>query len=533
MAPTRHSCHDVNRPSPGLLLEMARLGGLREREILDDVAAISRLDAWLRAGRPDDDRVARDADGAKRLAGACGGLPFALLICAALLQIDPRLSVGDLSDELSATWQRQQELWRESLRPYPAASAAVFEVAYLRMSESAARLFRLMSVHPGPDASAVTLELLVGRPSREVRRALGALAQLHLVEVAGVSAPRWRLHDLVRVYARYLSDVQSEADGREQALGGLLKYYLSMTEAADNQIRWAPESADTATFASRDGALAWLETEQLSLIAAVQVAGECGWDHVAVGLSLSLAEYLAQRRLFDELLATTSVGLSAAVRLEDQDLQGSALTNLGLAQQELGRTEEAIAAHRDAVAIFRAVGDYEGTGDALNNLGLALREQEQLEESIAVHRDAVAIYREAGNRQAEARAVNNLGLALKRMRCLDEAITRHEEAAAIYRAMRDRHGEGMALGNLARALRESGRSSEAISAWQLATSIFAEIGDDHARGIALSNIGSALTEDGRSVEAVSAYREAADMFRASGDAEREHRTRERLAAVFG
>jgi tetratricopeptide (TPR) repeat protein len=511
MAPTQHSCPDINTPNPGLPSDMASIDGRSpEIEILDDAAALSRLDAWLRSARLADDRIARDPEAARRLAEACGRLSLALLISAALLRTDPALGVGDLADELGATRQRQKGLWDDGSWPYLADAVAVFDMAYLRMPESARRVFRLMSVHPGPDASAITLGLLIGRPAEEVRGALRALAQVHLVEAAHVGASRWRLHDLVRRYARHLSDAQAQAD---------------------SQIRWPPDPVDSAAFASRGDALAWLDAERLCLISAVEIAVDLGRDHIAASLSLFSAEYLAQRRLFDELLATTAIGLSAAVRLEDRDFQGSALTNLGLAQQELGRHEAAIAAHGDAVAIFRAVGDSDGAGDALNNLGLAFREQAQFEAAIAAHRDAAAIYRETGNRHAEAGAVNNLGLALKRMRYLDQAITSHENATAIYREMQDRHGEGKALGNLAGALRESGRSSEAVGALRRAAAIFGEIGDDHARGIALSSLGSVLTEAGRSAEAVSAYQEAAYVFRATGDREREDMALASLAAA--
>src|ERR1019366_1674924 len=310
-------------------------------------------------------------------------------------------------------------------------AVAVFELAYRRLPEPAARVFRLLPAHPGPDVSVATVEVLADRPASTVRRALAALAQMYLVEAAPGGTGRWWMHDLVRLYARHLSDAHAQADGREQALDRLLGYYLSMTGAADDEVRGRSDLSDPAAFTSLDEALTWLDAERPSLIAAVKMAAETGRDQAAAGLPLFLAQYLARRQLFDDLLTITTIGLSAARRLGDRDLEGSALTNLGLARQELHRPEEAIIAHRDAVAIFRAVGDLGGAGDALNNLGLALRGEGRFGEAVTAHRDAVAIYRETGNRHGEAGALNNLGLALKRVRCLDEAITSHEDAAAI------------------------------------------------------------------------------------------------------
>jgi tetratricopeptide (TPR) repeat protein len=522
MAAAQHRCQDIDIPSLGLSWGLPSPGSrLAEMKILDDVAAVSGLDTWLRAARPDDDRIAGDADAARKLAGACGRLPLALWISAALLQADPALSASDLADEIGAARHRLRSLWDGGAGPGVSGAVTVFELAYRKVPERVARVFRLTSVHPGPDASAATVEVLADQPASEVRGALAALAQVHLVETASGGTGRWRMHDLVRLYARHLSDAEAQADGRDFALDRLLGYYLSMTEAADGQVRGRPGLAYPAAFISRDDALAWLDAERSSLTAAVGMAADLGRDYIAASLSLFFAQYLARRRLFDDLLTITTIGLSAARRLGDRDLEGSALTNLGLAQQELGRPEEAIVAHEDAVARFRAVGDLDGAGDALNNLGLAFREEGRFEEAIAAHRGAAVIYRETGNRRGEAGALNNLGLALKRVQCLDEAIASHEDAAVIYRETGDRHGEGMALGNLGGVLRDSGRSGEAIDAWRGAACIFGETGDQPAHGIALSSLGGVLAEVGRSEEAVTAYREAASVFRATGDRERE------------
>ena len=55
------------------------------------------LDRAVRAARPGDDRIGGDPAAAERLAGACGGLPLALQITAALLAADPALTAGGAS----------------------------------------------------------------------------------------------------------------------------------------------------------------------------------------------------------------------------------------------------------------------------------------------------------------------------------------------------------------------------------------------------------------------------------------------------
>lgn len=523
MATLQNGYQDVDSLGSVLSPDMDELGAqLVEMTILDVATAASDLDTWLRVARPEDDRITEDADATGRLVGACGGLPLTLQITVALLRADPALSAGELADELGGARQRLRGMPDgDGAGPQAADAVAVLELAYRKLPESAARMFRLLPVHPGPDISAATVEVLADRPASEMRRALATLVQTRLAEAAPGSVGRWRMHHLVSLYARHLSGVWAQADRREQAWDRLLDYYLSMAEAADDHVRGRLDPADPMAFATLDDALGWLDAERLSLIAAVEMAAGTGRDYAAASLPLHMAQYLARRRLFDDLLTITTIGLSAALRLGDRDLQGNALTNLGLAQQKLGQAEKAIATQNDAIAIFRTAGNLSGVGDALNNLGLALREERRLEEALTAHRDAAMAYRQVGDRHGEAGALNNLGLALKRVRCLAEAVTSHEDAAAIYRETSDRHGEGMAVGNLGGALRESGRPSDAIRAWRGAAAIFEETGDQGARGIALSNLGGVLVEVGRAEEAAIAYREAASVFRETGDLERE------------
>jgi tetratricopeptide (TPR) repeat protein len=447
------------------------MGGLGEPPpdvvTLDVDAAVSLLDAALRAGCPDDGRITDDRGGAEWLADRCGRLPLALQIAAALLQAGPALGVGELADELGAELRHLETSGHED-RTGPGTSpiAAALGLACRRLTETAARLFRLLPVNPGPDVSTTAAAILADLQVGEAHRILAGLARVHLIEPVPGDEGRWRMNDLVRAYAEQLSDAHAEADGREQSRDRLLSYYLNLTAAADDYLRLLPGMDEPEEFTSRDSALAWLDRERDTLTAAVVMAANTSRDQAAMRLPLLLAGYLAQRRRLGDLLATTTVSLAAARRLGDQDGEGDALTNLGGVLLEMSRFEEAATAQQDAAAIFRQAGDRRGEADALNNLGLALHGLGRLDEAVTAHQDAAAIFRETGDRHAEGRALTNLGLALHGLGRLDEAAAAHQDAAAIFRETGDRHREGKALANLGDILREAGRSAQAATARQ-------------------------------------------------------------------
>ena len=108
-------------------------------------------------------------------------------------------------------------------------------------------------------------------------------------------------------------------------------------------------------FTGRDGALAWLDAEHASLTAAVQDGGGHWPGPGRYEPSPAAGSVLAWRRRFDDLLATTIIGLDAGFAgLDDRGMaRATALTNLGhRTMQEVRRFEEAITAHQGRRRLF-------------------------------------------------------------------------------------------------------------------------------------------------------------------------------------
>ena len=482
-------------PGPHRVIVTSRhtLAGLSARlldiAVLDIEAGVALLDAGLRTARPEDDRISSDPATARRLVRACGGLPLALRITAALLVDDLTLTAGDVEEELTDEMRRLEALRYDDGGGTSAPSvAAAFDLSYRQLEEAAARLFRLLPVNPGPDVSTAVATTLAGSSERETRRMLGQLAKAHLVEPAAGAPARWRMHDLLRLYARQLSDNYAEADQRERAKDRLLDFYLKKATAANAHLRALPGTAVPADFTGRDDALAWLDTERTNLISAVTMASSTGRDGFALQLPLNLGEYLQWRRRFDDWLTILEISRDTARRLDARPREAAVMTSLGIALQDVRRFDEAIAAHEDAAAIFRETGDRHGEGVTLSNLGLVLVEVGRFDEAIAAHEDAASIYRETGDRHGEGVTLDNLGTALVEVGRFDEAIAAHENAASICRETGDRDGEGKAVDNLGTALVEVGRFDEAIAAHENADAIYRETGDRDGEGVALNNL---------------------------------------------
>jgi tetratricopeptide (TPR) repeat protein len=498
---------------------LAGLGArLLDVTALDDPTGVALLAEALRAARPGDNRISGDRGAAGRLAGICGGLPLALWITAALLAADPALTVEELGDELADEVHRLAALRYDDGSGTSAPSvAAAFELSYRQLDRATARMFRLLPASPGPDLSTAAAAALADRPVSQTRKVIGQLVRAHLVEAAAGAAGRWRMHDLLRLYARQLSESHADADGRAQAQDRLLDYYLDSAYSASDHLKALPGERLSAQFADRSEALAWLDAERPSLVAACTMAASTGRDRVALALPFMLGQYLSERRRFDDWLTVMVISRDVARRLGNRVDEASALTALGIALVELRRFDEAITANQEAAVISREAGDRQIEGDALNHLGVALRELRRFEEAITAHQEAAAMFREAGDRYREGGTLNNLGLALYEVQRFEEAVTAHQEAAAMFREADYRYREGLALDNLGIALLQVRRFEEAITAHQEAAAIFREAGDRHGEGMALTNLGVVLYEVRRFEEAITFHQEAAAIFREADD----------------
>ncbi|MFC7900251.1 ATP-binding protein [Streptomyces griseoincarnatus] len=492
----------------------ARLISLDE---LDAQPAADLIAGALTRARPGDSRPRQEPQALREVAAHCGYLPLALTIAAAQLTADPGLPLTTLAADLADTRTRLEALRYREHDGRSLAVQAAFDLSYQRLDEQPARLFRLLSLNPGPDLSTDTAAVLVGQEVRPARQGLAALARAGLISEQPVGSGRWRMHDLTRLYADEQSRRHDADLFRQQARGRLLEYYRETTEAADDHLRALPGQSVPDRFPDRAAALAWLDVERLNLTATVVLTTTTGRPGTAASLAGCLSLYLRQSRYFHDALTTAQHALSAARELGDRHTEGTALNNLGIALKGVRRFEEAIDVLTRAVGILRELGDRHTEGTALNNLGLALQGVRRFEEAIDAHTHALSAARELGDRHGEGTALTNLGNALRKVRRFEEAIDAHTHAARIFHELGDRHGEGTALTNLGLALRKVRRFEEAIDAHTQDLAIFRELGDRHAEGRALTNLGLALREVRRFEEAIDAHTHAVGILRELGD----------------
>lgn len=360
-----------------LVTSRGSLTGLAAREgarllTLDVLAAGESLELLARvAGH---ERVDSEPEAAAEAVRRCGYLPLAVRIAAAKLAARPRMRIGELVSRLVDE--------RGSLGELTAGDVEVrasFALSYRELSPVVARTFRRLGLIAGPDFMAVAVAALADTTTEKAETQLEALLDAHLLEDAPVPG-RYRLHDLLRLYARERVQAEDSDADRAGALRRMLQWYLDIADAAGRLLSptrhrlpyEAPSAPPESVLPTRQSEpLAWFDAELPNLVAATQQAADCSFYPIAWQLPDALWSFFHVRRHLIYRCDIHRVGLIAARNGHDRQAEAWMLASLGGAHRHLGRFDDAIEYSEQAVAICREVGDRWGEARALHYLGLS------------------------------------------------------------------------------------------------------------------------------------------------------------------
>ncbi|WP_229715418.1 AfsR/SARP family transcriptional regulator [Mangrovihabitans endophyticus] len=504
-----------NRLTPLVAVEGAHAIAL---DLLSTAEAHTLLESRLGA-----DRVAAEPEATDRVIVHCARLPLALGITAARAsQSGFPLDVlaRDLADE-------RRRLSALDAGDPSSDVAAVFSWSCRALSDPAARLFRLLGLHPGPDIDADAAACLAGTAASRATILLSELTAANLLTER--SPGRFASHDLLRAYATDLCRETDPAAERDAATRRLLDHYLHTCLAADrlldparDAIPLPPGEPSPGTTVHRHGddaqARAWLTAEHQVLLGVVQLAVDTGHDRRAWQLVWALDTFLHRRGFWPDRSRMWQVAVDAAGRLGDPvaaahayrdlgradnrrghythsdehlhraldlfgragDRAGQAHTHRALASlcERLGRPRQALRHDREALALFEAAGSLPGQADALNSIGWDHCLLGDYAQALRCCRRALDLHRRTGDVWGEATTWDSIGYAHHHLGNHPDAVECYARALELVRALGDRYFEADTMTRLADTHEAAGDSGAARDSLRTALDILTDL--DHA-----------------------------------------------------
>ncbi|TSB24568.1 tetratricopeptide repeat protein [Streptomyces benahoarensis] len=334
----------------------------------------------------------------------CGYLPLATALLAGRLAHHPHWPLA----EFAATRDRLGELATSNR------AVAAFDTSYHGLPPEQRRIFRCLGLHPGTDTDAYAAAALAGIPLSQARRELEALYENHLID--SPSTGRYRLHDLIRTYARTLAE-QDPAGGCDAGIGRLLEYYQHTTQSADRHFANAPgptpRTVGAAPAAAPDlpthrQALAWMHTERANLIACIHHTTATAHHSHATRLTAALASFLRLQGPWDEATALHQSAATAARHTHDRHGEAGALWALSLLRYLRGNCTAAAELGQQALDLYRTIGHRDGEAYALWALGRTRAITGDYAAAVDLIQQALDVSRTFGSRIGELAALEEL-----------------------------------------------------------------------------------------------------------------------------
>ncbi|HZM78957.1 MAG TPA: tetratricopeptide repeat protein [Candidatus Limnocylindrales bacterium] len=532
-----HSCEQV-RPllptTPGclaLITSRDELTGLIASDGAHHITlgVLSRDESRrLLASRLGQDRLTADAAATGELISHCAGVPLALTIIAARAATRLRFPLSVFASELSDAHSRLDAL--DTGDPNTQLRS-VFSWSYTSLPKAAAKLFRLLSLHPGPDMTVSSMASLAGISLSRVRTALATLTQNHLVEEH--TPARYGFHDLLRAYAAEQNMRCETGKQRQETIMRVLDHYLHAADAAAEAAfpQRDPRPPSMALSPPRRGvtpedihddparALDWFAAESAVLVAVTRTAASVGAHRHTWQLVITTYLPLRHRGHWRELSDLQDAALLAAQQLGDLPAQAAILRRQGDIHARLGHHGKAEAILHDVLDLYHRLDDPLGQARAFMELVRLAEAQNRYPDALERARHALKHFRAAGNRRDEATALNAVGWCLLLLGDYETALATCRESLAQMQDLGAVAHQADVWDSIGYAQYHLGRYADAIDSLGRAVELYGDHGDRYAKGLTLARLADAYDAKGDDGQAATAARTAITVFEAMGHPE--------------
>ncbi|HEX6355603.1 AfsR/SARP family transcriptional regulator [Actinophytocola sp.] len=474
----------------------------------------------------------------------CGHLPLAMRVAATAY-----LHSSRPLPEFIAELEQRDRLAALTIADDPRATVrAVFDLSYRTLTADAARLFRLLSLVPGPDFCRGCAQHVADIAPEQAEQLLGELTAASLIHPS--RARHYRFHHLVRLYAHDRCVTEDDPGDLHAALARLYSYFVTTADQAADALypTWIrlPRAHPTIVTAEHPAdvpnAARWMSDEVLNLIATIRYTAQHGPAEIAWYLSESLRAYVVTHGEYRiEALGAFEIALNAARDAENLRAMAvvhNAFSSVYLRIRDVQRALPHIRAELDHyLELGLAEGEARARGalgealatqgylpDAANQLGETLRIAEQhdfkalqlaalLNLSVLEEwRDQLDIAKKyalsafdlidaTSSSSTKGLVHSTLGVIMIRRGEFDAAIEQHLLALECYRQGRDQHYESEALRGLAHGYSKTGNSKASIAYATEALAVAEDLGDEYDITDSLISLASIYQEVERTAQA--------------------------------
>lgn len=480
--------------------------------------------------------VAAESAAVDEVVRRCARLPLALAVVAARVATHPQFSIRSIAAELASA---EGPLTALAATDPVVDIPVVFSWSYDALTVDAARLFRLLALHPGPDITPAAAASLAGTSPESAKALLRELGDAYLVteQVPG----RFGFHDLLRDYAHRLTNSQDSREERLASRDRCLDHYLVTARTAAELVHpWqlpAFSSPSTGVVAEdpRDyeQALAWFRAERHVLSAVIQQAACSGRPDRSWQIAASLVEYFYREGYWHDWVRTSSFALDQAIQHGDRLEQARAHRSLARVHARLGHAETALEHSDLGIRLLEEIDDRVELAHALSVGGIVLSSGGRQREALARFQRGFDLYGEVGGVEdeavtiARATTLNGIGWVHALLGDYERSLACCEEALSTLIERGDPFGQAATWDSIGYAHHHLGRYEQAIGCYRTALDLARRLGARHMEADFLTHLAESYDQSADRRAADLAWKQALAVFTELG-----HRDAHRVRSLL-
>lgn len=451
------------------------------------------------------ERAHTDPAAVNELSQLCGELPLALRVVAERVVMHPHHSLAELARELHET--RLDALSAEDDQDATAAVRGVFSWSYQALDPAVARTFRHIGLHTGTHLRLTTIAALSGEAIEHVRSRVQVLCTAHLV--AEYAPDRYRLHDLLRLYAAERAAQEEPSQQRNAAVRRLVDYYLATIDRATHVLgpfRMHPTidrgslTTDPDPLESYQQALSWCDDEASNFPAVMRLARDYQYPGLWK-LAAALWDYFNVRLPWSVWRTCNHLALSHAREEGDQYGQAWVLTSIGDCLRRQSEHHQARQHFQEALALREDIDDQPGQGWLWFCLGTLALDEDSHHDAVTALTRGLEIFTDIEHPYAQGRCLLHRARAQYEQHEVNAAHHDLESALDQFALVEDPHDQALVWTFLARIADDQNKFTRARHYRDAALPTLREIGDWHGESDTLAAYARQLWRQGDAQQA--------------------------------
>ncbi|MFI7134005.1 ATP-binding protein [Nonomuraea sp. NPDC050153] len=450
------------------------------------------------------DRIVENLEAARDVVRLCDYLPLAINICGARLATREQWTMREMAARLVDTRRRLDQL--EVAPTVDKSVRASVQLSYDDCTGMQRRLLRLLSGLTAPDVPGWVAGELLDISGLDGADQLEALIDAQLAECSGTDQTgtmRYRLHDLVRVFAAELAE-QDEAERRRAAIERVLHGYRRRAEEAA-QNRWPQDWSRGGRRSDTDREVRagdWLNAERLTLLAMIHLARQLRLWELTWGLARAFCSLCHSLRAYwADWAAVAELGCEAAAQSGDRRALAIALLDSASVHGGLGLRERALEEAKRALVTFEELGESWWAARAMRTIGMTLFSDGHLDRAQDYLIGAITAFKGEDDLWWMARTQRNLAEMRMSERRPDEARELLEDALEIFKRDGNRYSEAQTLRVYGEVLAAQARGEHLAGDHRLAANLFTRAGFSLDRASEMFRQREELWEEARCLRA--------------------------------